>query len=103
MERAIFQYFNGEKETFGDPFALWRQLWLACDGQVRQWIDYASDESSPLRLAEYRGKLFDAVHRVFKMIPYDPTTNAGAQEHHVEAAIQGLLEFFIQKKTNGET
>lgn len=101
MDRAIFQYFNGERDVFGDPLSLWRELWIATEGQVRDWIQYAGDKENDLRAADYKGKLFAAVARVFKMVPYDTTTNAGAQEHHVEAAIVGLCDFFIAKKESG--
>lgn len=103
QERAIFKYFDGAREVYGDPLALWREFTAACGGNPKQWMEWAFDESQPLRHADYNGKVIQATRAVFRMVPYDRTTNEGAQDHHVQAALEGLFAFFDQKKTSKDS
>lgn len=108
-ERLIFQYYDGAKHVYGDPWALYRQILIATGGKPHEldnkvMLDLA--EATPEQIVESSAahqKLCLLTRDIFKMKPFNPLDNTGAMDEHCLMAWRSLAAFLYQKKTSGET
>lgn len=99
-EKGIFPYWNGEAQVFGDPIALWIDLFKACDGELNTWFDATRDESQPLRAVEYATKIIAAARQVFRLQPFDTATGRGATVHDVYTVLESFFDW-LKKNASG--
>lgn len=120
-ERRSFAYFDGEKQVFADPLAVWRRLLRALDGDFHgAWEDaqpkkVLGDDGKPLppsdprvasaTLARLAGeeRLLGAVREALALPAFDPTTGKGATEEDVQVALDAYCDYLEKKRKSTES
>lgn len=96
-ERRIFQYFDGAGAVWGDPLALERAL-LSCLGpDAGRVLEEANSPDNLLALAA-TGQLVEGIRTAFSMVPFDPSSGAGATEAMCLDALEALYDCLDAKK-----
>jgi hypothetical protein len=100
-ERNIFEYHNGTRTVFGDPYAILRALIEGCDGDLEGCTEQWRSPSMQLKLPAIN-KLLNAARRAFKMTPYSDLTGNGSTDADVQAVVELFFDWSAQKKTTPE-
>lgn len=116
--RAIFRYFDGEKNVFGDPLDLLHRANHFAGGDINNVIQsmvigaYPRDGEGRAIItdqtdAEYKlhaderfdaeQKFQEAIRKAFEMIPFDKSTGKGAMGRDVQRAWDELMDFLEKK------
>lgn len=107
-KRAIFSYYDGEKETLGDPLAIMRSFMvkLKVEGfdlaELIQTIAPVDKEGPPvdeLRFSDAVDTLLPAIRDAFKVKPLD---QGGLTEAETLDLLSQFLEFQMELKKNTE-
>lgn len=97
MTKDIFPYFNGSRQVFGDPIAIYRRMLRALQKPLDHQIELTKGGENELMHLEAYGKLYAAVRVAFPMVPFNEGTGEGASEADCQRALDGLLSW-IEKK-----
>ena len=94
----IFQYFNGEADVWGDPWAVRCKLAQALGGDLPAIVEQFNDRENEARALAAAEKLVAAARVAFGMKPFDPETGEGATHGHCVEAYRAFVEFCEAKK-----
>lgn len=121
MSFVFGPYWDGEKQVFGDPGELWRNLvghargcldQLIRDSKVQGPSDSpADDEATLANKQELRNRAnavaFPAIARMmevarltFDLLPFDKSTGKGATEKDCDAVLTAFFKFRAEQKKN---
>lgn len=92
QQRKIFQYFDGQRQVYGDPLKIRRRLNGRLDGNLNKAL--ADKDLSP----EHYERVLDAVVYAFDLPPFNQETGEGAVEEVVVKALTSFLDW-LQKKS----
>lgn len=98
QNKNIFRYFNGEKEVYGDPLRIQRDLYLKLGDPDAAFK--AADEGNDFYA---QNTIVDNAREAFHMVPFNPETGTGATDEDVEAALTALFSYFEKKSLNSAT
>lgn len=103
-QRNVFKYFNGEKEVFGDPLALYRRLLILTGGKPDELsekvfinLNKATTEQV-VAASQAHQQLCGIIREVFSMKPYNPEDDSGAKDEHCLMVWRQMATFLNQKK-----
>jgi hypothetical protein len=96
-ERAIFQYFNGVKNVFGDPLKIRRRLYNLLGGDPNEVLNQANNGVPEVK-DKATEKLMAAVIYAFDMVPFDKESGKGALEYDCRAALDSFVKWIEEKK-----
>lgn len=101
-DREIFEYYNGERNVFGDPLRIWRTLNNLLEGDPNKVLQEAK---SPIVDIAHpaQEKVLGAVDAAFEMVPFDSVTGYGAMESDRLAALDSFLVWVQKKSPRQET
>lgn len=102
-ERAVYgPYWNGEKEVFADPLAVYRGLISATEGDPNYWIGKARSGTLAEQAAAW-DKLVPAARSALGLVAFDADTGKGATEAEVRKALSDFLVYCKKKGPSGLT
>lgn len=101
-EKKGFEYFNGSKPVYGDPYAIFRQLIAGCDGDFEGVVKAWSGDNLAMRVKAI-DKLLSVSRKAFGMVPFNPMTGDGATDEDVQQVLETFFEWSAQKKTKQGT
>lgn len=97
----IFKYHDGEKEVFGDPYAILRELISGCDGDLAGVVDKWKSPNMQLRVPAIN-QLLAVARKVFGLAPWVAARGEGVLDQQVQDILESFFEFSAQKKTTHE-
>lgn len=103
QQKAIFQYWNGAADVYGDPLRIHNRMCRACEGDPNKLVDRIIGEDgefkpeNPLSF-EAQEMFVRAVRFAFELLPFDPQTGQGAKESDCLRAWNSYTDW-LQKKS----
>ena len=101
-EKKGFEYFNGAKVVYGDPYAIFRQLIAGCDGDFEGVVKAWLGDNIAMRVKAI-DKLLAVSRKAFAMVPFNPMTGTGATDEEVQQVMETFFDWSAQKKTKHDT
>lgn len=90
-ERAVFTYYNGERDVSADPLRLQRNLYIALGKPDEAFEAYRQGD------AHAANCIIDNAREVFGMVPFNAETGTGAWDEDVEEALAALWDYLEKK------
>jgi len=94
-EKAIFQYYDGQRVRYGDPFAIWRAL--TQDPEIN--LDRIAPEDDSGHEPE-TSQFLSLLRRVFDVKPFDEASGAGLTDWQTLNLVGHLRAYTVQVKKN---
>src|SRR5574341_2178294 len=101
-ERDIFgPYWDGVKNVFGDPMAIYRKFRHELGEEPNKVFADAHSDIEQIRF-EARNKVVQAVMTAFNMVPFNSDDGTGAKERDCNRVLADFIDWIEKKNLNSD-